>query len=355
MPRALCDFETGEDPVLALRFEYMTPVTLTIRRGSINLFSLQIHFPTYSFTKCALHHLRSSYPPFHFPQLIELLIPSQSRNYLTYLMTPDSDPIHPRVVLDCEISDIIIDPTKTALLVIDMQNIALSSAYAPAPAMQAAEQSLLKYAIPTARKLCLQIVWLNWGLTKDDDYSDYGLSEREGDPTEPVNFLRCGEHPRLQSSPGDNLGKVKSEDGTEIEAGRKMMRDTWNASLHEPLLSAYHEGRKTDRPDVWIHKNKNSGLWNPTSACTDYLQTNGIRTLLFSGVNIDQCVVGMLQDAHARGFDTIMLKDACATDSPWYAQMAAEYNLCRNWGFLSSCKALAKAASIQVTNSPSTL
>lgn len=62
-------------------------------------------------------------------------------------------------------------------------------------------------------------------------------------------------------------------------------------------------------------------------------------------VNIDQCVMGTLQDALSAGFDTILLKDACATDSLNYAQQSATFNCCMNLGFLSTCKALAEAAS----------
>jgi nicotinamidase-related amidase len=283
---------------------------------------------------------------------------------LTHPDTPDSPPVQPRIHLQCEISNVAVDPVKTALLIIDMQNMLLSSAYSPPPALRAAEQSLLDYAIPAARKLGFQIVWLNWGLTEEElgnitpaeirtfvfransARPDYGLSLRNGDKTDPENFLDCGEYSQLGSAPGADLGKIRLDDGTEVEAGRKMMRGSWNASLHKPLHESYTEGQKAKRPDIWIHKNKNSGLWNPTSDCTQYLERAGIRTLLFAGINTDQCVVGTLQDAHARGYDTIMLKDACATDIPDYSQEAGEYNMCRNWGFLSSCKGLARAAGI---------
>ncbi|KAK0610366.1 hypothetical protein B0T17DRAFT_544339 [Bombardia bombarda] len=71
-----------------------------------------------------------------------------------------------------------------------------------------------------------------------------------------------------------------------------------------------------------------------------------IRTLLFAGMNTDQCLMATLQDAHSRDPNTIVLRDACATDSPGYAQQSAEFNCCINWGFLTSCKALATAAGI---------
>lgn len=49
---------------------------------------------------------------------------------------------------------------------------------------------------------------------------------------------------------------------------------------------------------------------------TNFLNDNNLRTPLFTGINIDQCVMGTLQDAYLKGFDTILLKDGCATDSP---------------------------------------
>jgi nicotinamidase-related amidase len=186
-----------------------------------------------------------------------------------------------------------------------------------------------------------------FGFRENSDIADYGLSRK----TKPKEFLDSGERPRLESVPGAVLGTVTLEDGTQADAGRKIMRGSWNASLHKPLLEAYTESLKSKRPNIIIHKNKNSGLWDPSSDCTRYLERTGIRTLLFAGVNTDQCVMGIVQDAHARGFGTIFLKDACATDSPGYAQEAAEYNMCRNWGLLSSCKALATAADIERTES----
>ncbi len=77
--------------------------------------------------------------------------------------------------------------------------------------------------------------------------------------------------------------------------------------------------------------------------CTDYIRKENIRTLLFTGLNTDQCVMGTLQEAYSKGFDTILLKDGCGTNSPEYAQLSAEYNCLRSWGFLSSCKDLAEA------------
>ncbi|KAI1122606.1 hypothetical protein F5Y10DRAFT_71159 [Nemania abortiva] len=225
---------------------------------------------------------------------------------LTRPTDPNSEPRKDSVYLDCELSNVILDPAITALVIVDMQNIAMSQALDvdTSPAMYTAEKQLIKYGIPAARALRFQVIWLNWGLVEDDithltpaearvfgfkansNKADYGLSERKGDPTDPDNFLRCGEHPVLTKIPGAELGEVVLEDGTRIDAGRAMMKGTWNAALHGPLAAAYEQGKKEPRPDVWINKNRNSGLWNATSECSEFLAKNGIRTLLFAGVNM---------------------------------------------------------------------
>lgn len=285
---------------------------------------------------------------------------------LTHPADPTSNLPEKGIYLDCDLVNVKIDPNKTALVIIDMQNIGLNKALDPpsAPPMYHAQDAILQYAIPAARKLGLQTIWLNWGLTEEDLTSmppaevrvfafdvnsnkvDYGLGDRHGDPNNPANFLKCGERPNLIKLPGTEIGEIVLEDGSRVNAGRLMMRGTWNTALHGSLAGAFEEGKKGDRPDVWIDKNRNSGLWNEKSAFGEYLRKEGIRTLLFSGVNTDQCVGATLQDAHAQGFDTIMLKDGCGTDSLPYAKSTYEFNCARCWGFLTSCQALAKAAGL---------
>jgi len=61
-----------------------------------------------------------------------------------------------------------------------------------------------------------------------------------------------------------------------------------------------------------------------------------VRTLLFAGVNLDQCVLSTLSDASARGYDCILLKDCCATTSPAYCADAALYNVAQCFGFVAN-------------------
>ena len=116
---------------------------------------------------------------------------------------------------------------------------------------------------------------------------------------------------RLYKGLGSEIGPVEVEDGKTVDGGRLLMRDTWNAALPPVLDRAYTEGRSLkEKPDVWIHKNRMSGLWGSSTSCTQHLEREGIKTLLFAGVNTDQCVGGSLQDAFTKGWDCALLKDA---------------------------------------------
>jgi nicotinamidase-related amidase len=63
-----------------------------------------------------------------------------------------------------------IDPAKSAIVVVDMQNFFIS------PCLGRSKDSnglkacdvLLKHAIPAARKTAIRIIWLNWGLTDEE-------------------------------------------------------------------------------------------------------------------------------------------------------------------------------------------
>ncbi|KAI9684533.1 MAG: hypothetical protein M1822_005621 [Bathelium mastoideum] len=282
---------------------------------------------------------------------------------LTHTSTQDAELLSSRLLLKCEISNVTIDPRKTALLIIDMQNFSLSSSLRTesVPTLYQAQDELLQYAIPAARKANIQVVWLNWGLSGRDietmtpaalrvfgfransDFVDYGISTRSVASNGTEEMIQCGESPR-PTNLGVDLGQVTLPNGRRVDAGRVLMRGTWNAALHGPLASAFEVGQTAPRPDVQIYKNRNSGLSDASSELSEYLKREGIRTLLLTGMNTDQCVMATLQDAHSQGYDTILLKDGCATDSPVYAQQSAEYNCYRNWGFCSTCKALDIAA-----------
>ncbi|CAF9909835.1 MAG: hypothetical protein HETSPECPRED_009532 [Heterodermia speciosa] len=277
---------------------------------------------------------------------------------------------------------VILDPNTSALLIIDMQNFFLSTCLGrPADgAGNRAARCLLNDAIPAARRAGIRIVWLNWGLDNAElsqmppstrrafgfettlrreakekavpAVDPHGVNQKAaeyyaangGGTSRPEDLTQNGRPERIYNGLGSEIGPVTLEDGFVIDGGRLLMRDTWNAALTPELETAYLEGvTRTEKPDVWIHKNRMSGLWGATGACQEHLEKEGVKTLLFAGVNTDQCVGGSLQDAFTKGWDCILLSDGCGTTSPGFATECVEFNCARTWGFVSSCGDLKKA------------
>ena len=148
---------------------------------------------------------------------------------------------------------------------------------------------------------------------------------------------------------GSSLGKVKLENGSTVNAGWMLMRNQWNIALHDLLQRAFEEGQKAGIPDMRSHKERLSRFGGTSSACKTFLRQKGIMTLLFTGVNTDQCVLASLQDACNQGWDTILLKDGCGTNSPDYAKKMVEHNCQKSWGFSSGCKALSDSVDAMAT------
>jgi nicotinamidase-related amidase len=84
-----------------------------------------------------------------------------------------------------------------------------------------------------------------------------------------------------------------------------------------------------------------SGFWDtPLDAILRNLRVD---TLLFAGVNADQCVIWTLADANFLGYDCVMLDDCCATTSPAFCWDATLYNVRQCLGFVASSTALLDA------------
>ena len=56
-----------------------------------------------------------------------------------------------------------------------------------------------------------------------------------------------------------------------------------------------------------------SGLWNEEQPLYKTLVNKGVSTLLFAGVNTDQCVLGTLVDAYNCGWGCVLVDDCCGT------------------------------------------
>ncbi|KAL1796587.1 hypothetical protein ACET3X_005127 [Alternaria dauci] len=226
--------------------------------------------------------------------------------------SPVSGPTH---VIQTSTEPITIDPSKSALVIIDMQNFFLSEAFGrdqKGPGHAACEQ-LVTHAIPAARKAGIRVIWVNWGLTEEEVESMppavkrafgffsipadayFKADDAFGHHDESVSVDRHGkQNQSYYRGIGADCGTLKFPDGKVVQGGRLLMRDSWNAALQPPLDAIFTEGSKLEsKPDVWIHKNRMSGMWGATTPLKEFLDKEGIRTLFFTGVNTDQCVGGL--------------------------------------------------------------
>jgi nicotinamidase-related amidase len=97
---------------------------------------------------------------------------------------------------------------------------------------------------------------------------------------------------------GSDLGEGK---------GRCLFAGTWNADIYPPLKAHAHPS------DVRCAKNRMSGLWSPEQPLWKTLKAEEKNTILFTGVNTDQCVLGTFVDGYNAGFNCVMVDDCCGT------------------------------------------
>jgi ureidoacrylate peracid hydrolase len=207
-----------------------------------------------------------------------------------------------------------LDLARTAIIVIDMQNdfchpdgwlasIGVDVGPARAPIGPIAE------LLPRLRASHCAVVWLNWGNRPDRAnlppgvlhvYNPDGQGNGIGTPTRP------GGSPTLQ-------------------------QDSWSAAIVD--------GLKPEPGDISVDKYRMSGFFD--TPLDSILRNLSVTTLLFAGVNADQCVLATLTDAACIGYDVVLLEDCAATTSPQYCFDAAVYNVAQCFGFVTTSTALA--------------
>ena len=209
-----------------------------------------------------------------------------------------------------------LDLARTAILIIDMQNDFcarggwvdhLGADYTPDRAPIAPLQRLL----PPLRRSGVSIIWVNWGNRPD-------LANM------PPNQI----HLYKPSGSGVGLGDPLPGSGAPV-----LQKDSWAAAIVDEL--------SPEPGDLRVDKYRISGFWDtPLDSILRNLQ---IRTILFAGVNTDQCVLCTLQDANFLGYGCVMLSDCCATTSPGYCTEATIFNVKKCFGFVTNSSAVLAA------------
>jgi len=218
---------------------------------------------------------------------------------------------------------------KAALVVIDMQNFFLDPRLRDHPLGLEAVDPLLAI-VPKLRELGVTILWVNWGLT-----------------TETVPTLPAAVQRTFQRSKAISGGEgIEAGFGAYLgpEHGKLLFRGEPNSDLYGPLQTEYEKG-KAAGTDVWLHKDRMSGIWGRGTPLEEYLTKHDIKTLFWSGVNADQCVLGSVVDAYSLGYDIVAVEDTIATSSPVGAKENLMYNSIRSYGFVTDAERIAKAVS----------
>lgn len=222
---------------------------------------------------------------------------------------------------------LIIDLNKTAIIVVDMQNdfcspggflatlgVDVKPMTAICPAIQKTTSALRRAGVP--------VIWLNWGVREDrtnlspgtlHSFNPTGTGSGLGDPL-------------LSASGGARLG----------EASKVLTKGSWGAAIVPEL--------KAERADIHVDKHRISGFLD--TPLDSILRNFNIRTIVFAGVNADECVLATLMDANFHGYDTVLLEDGVATSSPGFCMDATVYNVRFCFGFTTTSEAIVQGFAV---------
>ena len=188
------------------------------------------------------------------------------------------------LILDAKPEPINIEPSKTALLVIDMQNDfgtkggMFDRAGLDISMIQATVRPTSK-VLGAVRNTGIPIVYLKMGFKPD--LSDLGTA----DSPNRTRHLRFGVGQR-----------ISAPDGTE---GRILIRGTWNTDIVSEL--------KPKTEDRIVYKHRFSGFFE--TELDDVLRRLGIKYLVVTGCTTSVCVESTIRDAMFRDYSCVLLED----------------------------------------------
>jgi nicotinamidase-related amidase len=206
------------------------------------------------------------------------------------------------------------DLARSAIVVIDMQNdfchpdgwlahIGVDVAPARRPIAPLAR------LLPALRRAAVPVIWLNWGNRPDR-----------------LNLSPALLHVYKPTGEGVGLGDPLPSNGARV-----LEHGSWAAAIVDELA--------VEPADIHVPKYRMSGFQD--TVLDSILRNLNVTTLLFAGVNADQCVLCTLQDANFRGYDCFLIEDCTATTSPDYCMSATIYNVRQCFGFVVSSKDIA--------------
>jgi nicotinamidase-related amidase len=225
------------------------------------------------------------------------------------------EPAPPRpITVQADGKRVTLDLARTAIIVVDMQNdfchpdgwlghVGMDVAPVRAPIVP------LQLLLPALRSHDVPVIWVNWGNRPDR-----------------LNLSPALLHVYKPSGAGVGLGDTLPGSGAKV-----LERGSWSAAIVDELVAA--------PSDIHVAKYRMSGFQD--TELDSILRNLGVTTLMFPGINADQCVLCTLQDANFRGYDCLLLEDCAATTSPDYCLAATIYNVRQCFGFVVRSESIA--------------
>lgn len=207
------------------------------------------------------------------------------------------------VSMEAEPQSLVLDAARTALLVIDMQNFfCAEDGNSDKPSRRPIKP--LQNLLPVLREKDVPIIWVNWGTRPD----------------------RLNLSPSVQCTFRKDLAKERAS-----VSGATLLFKGAEAAEITPELDV-------EAGDIHVDKHRISGFQD--TALDSILRNLDVDTLLFAGVNMDQCVLCTMQDASFLGYDSVLLQDCVATNSPDFCVEATLFNVKRCFGFVGQSTSL---------------
>jgi ureidoacrylate peracid hydrolase len=203
---------------------------------------------------------------------------------------------------------IALEPSRTAVVVIDMQNAYASpggyldlAGFDISGARRVIDNT--KVVLEVARAAGMPVIFFQNGW--DGDYVEAGT------PASP-NFHKSNALKTMRKRP-------------ELQ-GKLLARGTWDYELVDDL--APQPG------DIRLHKTRYSGFFN--SQLDSILRARDIRNIVFVGIATNVCVESTLRDGFFLEYFGIVLEDATHQAGPDFVQQAAIYNIETFFGWVST-------------------
>jgi len=221
-----------------------------------------------------------------------------------------------KVLLPAEPEPIKLDISRTALIVVDMQN-SFCKKGGIFDYIGALDKTKVKYIINRDEKVInacrsrgIKIFYLRMGYRPD-------LSNAGG-PESPNYYKELGvaamrEHPELK--------------------GKFLTMGTRDWEIIDEL--------KPQQGEIVIDKHRYSGFVN--TELDTILRTYSVKYLLFIGLATNVCVESTLRDAYFHEYFPVLISDGCGNIGPEFTQEATIWNVTKVFGWVTTCHDLVKA------------